>query len=78
MIYIKKIFKEGDKVMYFYQPESKGKFGEIVFDYIKEEIESIQNAEEGIDNGDFYIRHVVKRLVEYKKSNNFKDEDVIE
>ncbi|MDD5795083.1 hypothetical protein ACTNDG_03120 [Clostridium sp. HCP1S3_B4] len=77
MVYIKKVFVEGNKALYFYQPESKGRFGEILFDLDQEKFEVLNNPEEGNDIEDFYLRHVVRKLIEYKKLNNFKEEDTI-
>ncbi|NLK95736.1 MAG: hypothetical protein GX275_11210 [Clostridiales bacterium] len=76
MVYIKKIFLEDNTVSYFYQPENVGRYGEISFNIKDESYEILMVAEED-DNDHVYIRHVLKKLKEYKYKNNFPEEEAI-
>lgn len=79
MVYLKQIYVENNKAGYFYQPEGKGRFGEVIYDIENESIEILKGSEEESEgNQDLYIRHLLNRLNQFKKDNNFAKEEVVD
>ncbi len=75
MVYIKKNYIKDNKVSYFYQPEKRGAFGEVIYDVDKETLELIKMAEEDIPNKDFYLSHVFGMIQDFKEKNEYLEEN---
>ncbi|NFR85681.1 hypothetical protein FDE85_02555 [Clostridium botulinum] len=75
MVYIKKNYIKDNKISYFYQPEKRGEFGEVIYDIDKETLELVKIAEEDIPNKDFYLNHVYRMLRDFKEKNEYLEEN---
>jgi hypothetical protein len=56
-----------DRIVYFYQPEGKGEYGEIIYAFSENEARIMKRAEE---NSDYYANKAMSKIEDCVKRKN--------